>query len=101
MQCPNCRAVVREGSKFCMKCGTALPHACRVSRQHRIDALALADAGPEPAQRGTTQAKGRDCQSRTTDGSPRKSHGAFPPLSNEHLTHPAPRALATTSSEVG
>jgi class 3 adenylate cyclase/tetratricopeptide (TPR) repeat protein len=28
MQCPNCSAVVREGSKFCVKCGTALPHAC-------------------------------------------------------------------------
>ena len=28
MQCPNCSAVVREGSKFCVKCGTLLPHAC-------------------------------------------------------------------------
>src|SRR6516165_524298 len=28
VQCPNCSAVVREGSKFCVKCGTLLPHAC-------------------------------------------------------------------------
>jgi hypothetical protein len=25
MQCPNCNAVVRGGSKFCVKCGTTLP----------------------------------------------------------------------------
>src|SRR5262245_12241448 len=28
MQCQNCRAVVREGSKFCVKCGTLLQRTC-------------------------------------------------------------------------
>jgi class 3 adenylate cyclase/tetratricopeptide (TPR) repeat protein len=28
MQCPSCSAAVREGSKFCVKCGTLLPHTC-------------------------------------------------------------------------
>jgi hypothetical protein len=28
MQCPSCNAAVREGAKFCGKCGTALPRGC-------------------------------------------------------------------------
>ena len=28
MQCPGCNAKVVDGSKFCSKCGSALPHAC-------------------------------------------------------------------------
>src|SRR5262245_30648700 len=28
MQCPNCGAGVRDGSKFCVKCGTLLPRTC-------------------------------------------------------------------------
>ena len=28
MQCPNCSAVARDGSKFCVKCGTLLARSC-------------------------------------------------------------------------
>jgi len=28
MNCPSCGSAVREGAKFCGKCGTALPHGC-------------------------------------------------------------------------
>src|SRR5215204_7594788 len=28
MECPSCRAEVREGSKFCNQCGAALPPRC-------------------------------------------------------------------------
>src|SRR5258705_13556299 len=29
MQCPSCTAEVSEGSRFCNRCGTALPVRCR------------------------------------------------------------------------
>ena len=30
MQCPSCNASLKEGSKFCEHCGSALPRACLV-----------------------------------------------------------------------
>jgi zinc-ribbon domain len=44
MQCPNCSAVVREGSKFCVKCGTLLRRASP-SCGHAADDLFFAQCG--------------------------------------------------------
>src|SRR5262245_1236407 len=33
VQCPTCKADLREGGKFCAQCGTPLPRVCPACRQ--------------------------------------------------------------------
>jgi hypothetical protein len=49
MQCPSCNAAVREGAKFCGKCGTALPRGCPAcGHVNPIDDRFCAECGANP-----------------------------------------------------
>jgi class 3 adenylate cyclase/predicted ATPase len=80
MQCPICKAVVREASRFCGKCGSALPRSCS------------ACGHSNPADDSFCSACGASLQARET-------HAKAPPQASASSAHPAPAPFATSSAE--